>query len=122
MQVIAMKLLKPALVYFAAVFGAGFVLGPIRVLWLIPKLGGEHAERYAELMEVPLMLVVIWLAARWLVRRFPAPTGTAPRSHFLRVGLLALAFIVAAEMLLGWKLRGLTPLEYFTLQIGRAHV
>ena len=63
-----------------------------------------------------VLLVVIWLAARWLVRRFPAPTGTAPRSHFLRVGLLALAFIVAAEMLLGWKLRGLTPLEYFTLR------
>ena len=79
-----MKLLKPALIYFAMVFGAGFVLGPIRVLWLVPKLGGQHAERYAELMEVPIMLVVIWLVARWLVRRFPAPTGSAPRSHFLR--------------------------------------
>jgi hypothetical protein len=37
------------------VFGTGFVLGPIRVLWAVPRLG----ERVAELMEAPLMLVAI---------------------------------------------------------------
>ena len=37
-------------------FGAGGILGPIRVLWLIPRLVSpfpEHAERVAELIEMP---------------------------------------------------------------------
>lgn len=58
-------ILKAAVVYFALVFGAGFVLGPIRILFLVPRFG----VRLAELMEFPVMLVVIVLAARWLVRR-----------------------------------------------------
>lgn len=105
-----------AFAYFALVFGAGFILGPIRVLWLVPRLSGEHAERYAELLEMPLMLTAIYFAARLIVRRFAPPAGIVPQRYFLHVGLLALACLVAAEMLLGWKLRGLTPLEYFTLR------
>jgi len=41
-----MRILKAALAYFALVFGAGFMLGPIRILWVAPRLG----ERMAELM------------------------------------------------------------------------
>ena len=35
-----------ALLYFALVFGVGFLRGPVRVLWLAPRVG----ERGAELM------------------------------------------------------------------------
>lgn len=115
----AMRTLKASATYFALVFGTGFILGPIRLLWLVPRLVGtfgEHAERYAELMEMPLMLTAIYFAARFIVRRFAPPAGVSPRRYFLFVGLLALACLVAAEMLLGWKLRGLTPLEYFSLR------
>ena len=31
-----MLILKAGLVYFALVFGAGFVLGTIRTLWIVP--------------------------------------------------------------------------------------
>jgi len=61
-----LTILKAAVVYFAAVFSAGFVLGPIRILLIVLRFG----VRVAELMEVPVMLVVIVLAARWLVRKF----------------------------------------------------
>jgi hypothetical protein len=55
-----MQLRTAGALYFALAFGAGFVLGTIRVLWVVPRVG----ERTAELMETPIMLVVIMLAAR----------------------------------------------------------
>ena len=64
-----MQVLKASALYFVLVFGAGFVLGPIRILWLVPRVG----ERTAELIEAPIMLVVIVLAARWIARRLAAP-------------------------------------------------
>ena len=33
-----MRILKAGVLYFAIVFGAGFVLGPIRILWVVPRL------------------------------------------------------------------------------------
>jgi type II secretory pathway component PulF len=78
-----MRSLKPALLYFALVLGTGFVLGTIRVPFLVPRLG----ERYAELLEMPFLFVAIVLAARFIVRRFALPASLALR---LRVGFLAL--------------------------------
>jgi len=42
-----MQILKAGLIYFALVFGAGFILGPIRLRWGVPRFG----TRAAELME-----------------------------------------------------------------------
>jgi hypothetical protein len=61
-----MRTLKAAALYFTLVFGTGFVLGPVRVLWAVPRFG----IRAAELMEAPLMLMAMVLAARWTVRRY----------------------------------------------------
>ena len=58
-----MQVFKAAVLYFAFVFGAGFVLGTIRTLWVVPRLG----TRKAELIETPIMLVVTIVAARWVV-------------------------------------------------------
>lgn len=60
-----MQILKGGSIYFAVVFGAGFILGPLRILGLVPRVG----ERLAELIETPIMLVVVILAARWVSRR-----------------------------------------------------
>ncbi len=78
-----------AAVYFALVFGAGFILGPIRVLAVAPRVG----ERIAELLEAPIMLTVIVLAARWIVGRF----GRSGSPSWPGVGLLALGGVLAAE-------------------------
>jgi hypothetical protein len=48
--------------YFAVVFGAGMLLGPIRVFWLEPRLG----KSIAALCEMPFLLTAMALAARWL--------------------------------------------------------
>lgn len=88
-----MKVLKAGTLYFVLVFGAGFVLGPIRILWLVPQVG----TRLAELMEMPVMLVVIVSAARWITRRLAVPAAPSAR---LGMGLLALALLLAAELTL----------------------
>ncbi|MEJ2008058.1 MAG: hypothetical protein P8Z30_07880 [Acidobacteriota bacterium] len=64
-----MQALKAGALYFALVFGAGFVLGIVRVLWVVPRVG----TRTAELMETPFMLLAIIAAAWWVVRRFSLP-------------------------------------------------
>jgi hypothetical protein len=101
----SMQLLKVALVYFAIVFGTGFVLGLFRVLWLIPRFG----ERNAELIEQPLMLIAVILAARWSIRR-TRPALTPIES--LAVGLIALTFLVVVELLVVLELRGVSISEY----------
>ena len=102
-----MKILKAGMLYFALVFGAGFVLGPIRMLWVVPRVG----TRIAELMESPIMLVVIIVAARWLIRRLAVPLEPSSR---LGMGFLALALLVIAEISLVGPLQGYSVNEYFS--------
>ena len=106
MAAIQTRTLKSGLLYFTLVFGAGFVLGTIRVLWVVPRFG----ERMAELMETPIMLVVTILAARWVVQRLAVARTAAKR---LAVGLVALALLLVAETTGVLFLRGLTMREYF---------
>jgi hypothetical protein len=84
-----MSILKPALVYFALVFGTGFLLGTIRVLVLEPVVG----ERTAELMEMPIMLAVVFLAARFTVSKWGRTRKVA-----LAFGLLALLLMILSEI------------------------
>src|SRR6266851_353394 len=86
-----MQILKAGTFYFALVFGAGFLLGTIRVLWVAPSFG----TRIAKLMEAPIMLVVTILAAWWLARRHSLPPTSAAR---LGVGFVALGLLLAAEI------------------------
>lgn len=79
-----MWLIKPALFYFMIVFGIGFLLGPIRILWLVPRVG----VRIAELLEMPLMIIVIVIAARWTNRRFAQINQPLAR---LSIGLIAVS-------------------------------
>ena len=58
-----MQILKAGVLYFALVFGAGFVLGAIRIMWVVPRFG----TRIAELMETPIgstpVVLVNWYGA-----------------------------------------------------------
>lgn len=85
------KTLTAGLVYFAIVLGTGFVLGVIRVPFLVPRLG----ERWAELLEMPIMATVIFFASRYVLRRFPEVDSV---QRGLVAGFFALAFTVTAEL------------------------
>ena len=62
-QITTMQVLRAGALYFALVFAVGFALGAIRTLWVVPRLG----TRMAEVMEMPIMLAVTIVAARWTV-------------------------------------------------------
>jgi len=78
-----MRVLTASSLYFALVFGAGFVLGVVRTLFVAPHVG----TRSAELMEMPVMLLVTVAAARWTVVRLAVSSSILAR---LGTGCIAL--------------------------------
>lgn len=102
----AFRILCAAASYFAIVFGAGFLLGLIRVPFLVPRLG----ERAAELLEMPFMFIAIFLAAGFLVRK---PTFRWSANSWGWVGIVALFLMMGAEVLLGVILAGREIGEYW---------
>jgi len=81
------------------------VLGPIRVLLVEPRVG----TRTAELLEMPIMFLVILIASRWIVRWLSIPSTTFSR---LGMGLIALVLLLAAEFTFVLKMRRLTLSAY----------
>ncbi len=93
---------RAAAVYFALVFAAGFLIGPVREFVIAPLTGRFGAV----LLEAPIMLTASWFAARWTLRRWP---DVAP----LRLGALAFGFLAVAEFGGALLLRRMSPGGYF---------
>ncbi|HNV88767.1 MAG TPA: hypothetical protein PKL53_07365 [Methylotenera sp.] len=98
-------LIAPALAYFALVFSAGFLLGTVRVIWLVQQLGA----RTAELSEIPVMLIICFFTANWVCRRFDVPPETTAR---LIIGVTALICLIIVEFTFVLGLQGITIREY----------
>ncbi len=95
------SVIRLAAIYFAMVFSIGFVLGTLRVIVLVPKLG----TRISELIELPLMVLAVYIVGRWIAHQ------TISSRQALQTGMLALAFLLVAEVLLGALLFGKSPIE-----------
>jgi len=91
-------------IYFLLVFGVGFILGTVRVLWVVPHLG----VRTAELVEAPLMLAATYFAACFITQRF----GAIRRVEYLHSGLVALLLLLITEFSVVLGLQGLSVREY----------
>lgn len=104
-QQVTVRILKAGALYCALVFGAGFALGPVRVVWVVPRLG----ERIAELTEMPIMFVVIVLAAHWTCRRLSVPPLPTRR---LMMGVAALVLLLVLEFTVVLLIRGVTLSDY----------
>ena len=98
-------MIRASFLYFALVMGAGFLLGSVRVLFVVPHLG----ERWAELAEMPIMAMVIFVAAGYILRRYPE---VQTRGRVLVVGFTALALSVSAELVLAVVLQSQSLSEY----------
>lgn len=100
-----MKIFKAGVLYFTIVFATGFVLGTIRTLLIVPHLGARRAE----LMEAPIMIAILFLAARWIVRRMAVPHVVSQR---LIMGTIGLLLLLAAEFGFILWLRGISVQQY----------
>ena len=80
--------------YFAIVFAAGFLLGALRVLLVAPRTG----EFAAVAFELPIMLLIAWIAAARLIRECRLPPAASAR---LTMGIVAFLLLQAAETALG---------------------
>lgn len=85
--------IRAALTYLAVVFAVAFLMGTVRVLWLIPLIG----EMRAVLIEVPILLAVSWSVAGAVLRRRPL-SGLASRAA---MGALAFFGLMALEFAVG---------------------
>ena len=99
-----MEKLKAGLNYFLIVFGAGFALAFVRIPLLVPRFG----IRTAELLEAPVMLLVIVLASRRMRRQHP----DVSRLSRLAAGIVALALLLLAELLLAYALGNRSVSQY----------
>jgi len=94
-------------IYFAFVFFVGFVLGTVRVLLLVPAVG----ERYAELIEIPLMLIAIYYSALYVVNRY---SEAGSLSAFTYIGIIALAILLMFEFIFVLGIRGISIEQYIS--------
>ncbi|GAB4350906.1 MAG: hypothetical protein Kow0026_07490 [Oricola sp.] len=100
-----MKALKAGLAYFLLVFAAGFALGTIRVLFLVPAVG----ETLAVLIETPVILTVSWYACAFVVAKLRVPPVTGDR---IAMGMIAFALLMIAEAGVAWLLGGRSVSTY----------
>ena len=82
---------KTAFYYFAIVFAVGFLLGALRVLLVVPAIG----ELPATAAELPLLLLVSWVACGFLVKQ-NAFASTLPQR--LAMGAIAFSILMLCEL------------------------
>lgn len=99
-----MRVGQAAVIYWGIVFALGFVLGTVRVLWVIPRVGLLPAT----VLELPIILTASWFAAGWIVRRF----AIGGQREALILGGLAFVLLMAAECALAAVLAGESPAQW----------
>jgi len=91
--------MRAGCVYFLAVFAAECAIRPIRETFVF--VGVDPLT--AALFEAPAMLLVMYLAAAWIVRVFRAPMRIGPR---LVMGATGMTLVFAADLLTEFAVRG----------------
>lgn len=91
--------------YFAIVFAAGFVLGALRVPFFVPRIG----ETKAVFLELPIILLVSFLAARWLIPVFDVSPLIGDR---VVMGAVAFGCLMVAELALSRLMMGRSLAEH----------
>jgi phosphoglycerol transferase MdoB-like AlkP superfamily enzyme len=100
------RAIRLGVLYFAAVFAAGFLLGALRVGFVVPRFG----PLIAVLIELPVILTAAWLICGRLLGR--QPLTVAQR---LVIGGTAFGLLMLAELGLSVLLAGRSPAQHWAL-------
>ncbi|TVQ56675.1 MAG: hypothetical protein EA355_06395 [Rhodobacteraceae bacterium] len=100
-----MVTMQAGLIYFALVFVAGALVSVVRDVVLAPNIG----LRLAELVEYPLLFLVIMGSANWTIHRFGLKGQRGPRAV---MGSVAFLLAVTIGALLVLLIRGQSLVEY----------
>lgn len=87
------RILSAGLIHFLIVFGAGFALGTLRELVLAPSMGRTAALA----LELPVLVIVTWLSALLIVRRFALDAWQAR----LTAGAIGFVLLQMGEIAVG---------------------
>ncbi len=96
-----MRVATAGLLYFAIVFGAGFVFGVFREMVLTPVYGRTSAI----MLEAPFMLLAI-VAGAWIVVHRHASGWS--KTALLTIGLIGFLLVQIADFGVGLGLRGMS--------------
>ncbi len=99
------RILLTGTVYVAAVFAAGFVLGVLRTLVMVPLL-----------VELPLILAVAWLVCTRILRHWPLSPVAA-----VGMGAIAFLLLMGAEASLSTLLAGRSLADHLALYAHLPH-
>jgi hypothetical protein len=86
-----MRTLKAGIVYFLVLFAIGWILGPIRERWAVPRVGRTAAV----LLEAVIMSIAMTVSAWWVMRRFDVSLALGST---ISMGLVALGILLPAEL------------------------
>ncbi len=98
------RVLEAGLCYFMTIVTLGWLIGPVRDYFV--RAGGDALLGILS-QTVVTLLVLIW-AAGWVIEAFGVP---ARASAGLAVGAGAVGLALASDLLAGFLLYGLTPLQ-----------
>jgi len=110
-----MRIAASAALYFVIVFGAGMLLGPMRVLWLEPRMGPFVA--------VPCEAPFVLAAGSGTLGSASSEIGPDPVTLVL-MGVGAITLRQLADLVVGSVLRGISPanqLAQFTRPEGQVY-
>jgi hypothetical protein len=107
------RALQLGLIYFAIVFAIGFVLGTVRTLVLIPRMG----ELGAVLVELPVILSIAWAVCGRLLRGRHLTTAESAT-----MGATAFVLLMLGEASLSLWLAGRTMAEHLALYAEPTHL
>jgi len=99
-----MQILKAGVLYFALVFGAGFVLGAIRILWIVPRLAvsPKLSSRLGMgcvglgLMLVAEFTLVLWLWGLSISEYFAARDPVSGTVYYVMLGVFCIMPLLVA--------------------------
>ena len=107
------KALQAGCTYFAGAFAVGFLLGVLRTLVLVPRIG----ETMALLSELPIILGVSWLICGRILRRAPLSSGEA-----VVMGAAAFVLLMIAELSMSVLLANRTFTAHLALYSDVSHL